>query len=178
MIVPLQPTNYYFNNALLALTDATPVVSLLTVPTLMLGTASITPNLGTLVADLVEATFVGYTRSAVIVWDLPSGRTSNNAHGEALSKLFRCTADPTPNQIFNLAVTDGVAGSGAGIPGRRRMEPSNPDRQPGRWVFGCDRLEPRECPGQSGRPRSFSDVAMELSILWVVPPSLCAGQGW
>ena len=71
MIVPLQPTNYYFNNALLALTDATPVVSLLTVPTLMLGTASITPNLGTLVADLVEATFVGYTRSAVIVWDLP-----------------------------------------------------------------------------------------------------------
>ena len=110
MIVQLQPTNDYFNNALLALTDATPVVSLLTVPTLMLGTASITPNLGTVVADLVEATFVGYARSAVIVWDLPINDVDTTPTVQSPSHLFRCTADTTPNQIFNLAVTDGVAG--------------------------------------------------------------------
>ena len=116
MIVRLIPTNYYFLNSLEALINpalAAPV--LLSAGKMMLGTVLITPSLSTVYSTLVEATFTGYAQSATIVWGTPINDVDTTPTSISPAHLFRATDGVAPNQIYNVAVTDGVAPTDTGI---------------------------------------------------------------
>lgn len=116
MIVPLRPTNLYFN-AILAdiINPALAAPTVLAAAKMMLGTALITPGLTTTYADLVEATFGGYAQSATIVWGTPINDVDTTPTSISPSHLFRATSGTTPNNIQSVAITDGVAPVATGI---------------------------------------------------------------
>lgn len=116
MIVPLQPTNYYFNNSLTGLINPTLAAPLLLAAAkLGAGKALITPSLTTVIADLQECDFVGYAESATIVWGTPINDADTTPTSISPSHLFRATASTTPNNVQNVFVTDGVASPNQGI---------------------------------------------------------------
>jgi len=116
MNVPLIPTNYYFNDILVnAINAGAPAVTKLSAAKLMLGTVFLQPGLLTTYAELTEATFTGYAQSATVVWGTPINDVDTTPTSQSPSHLFRCTAGGVTNQIYNMAVTDGVVAPGTGI---------------------------------------------------------------
>ena len=115
MNVPLFPTNYYFGLILgNIINPALAAPTLVAAAKLMAGTAQITPGLTTSYADLIEATFTGYAQSATIVWGTPINDVDTTPTSFAPSHLFRGTG-VVENNIYNVAVTDGVAPVSTGI---------------------------------------------------------------
>jgi len=119
----LVKTTYYWNNLLVgAINPALAAPLLLSAAKVGLGTAILTPSPATVYSDLVEATYVGYTESATVVWETPVNETDGSQTSFSPSHLFRATSNATPNTVTCLFVTDGVASPSTGILGSGNLE--------------------------------------------------------
>lgn len=72
----------------------------------MLFQNDITPSKQTLLADLVEATFDGYARSAAVTWGTVGQTSTGAAEVYGDTKLFTSSGDTTPNTIYGFALVN------------------------------------------------------------------------
>jgi hypothetical protein len=70
-------------------------------------TNTITITHTTVFADLVEATFAGYSRSATITWGTVFTNPSFFAEADGNTTQFNCTGSTTPETITGYFVVDG-----------------------------------------------------------------------
>lgn len=124
MSFPIVKTTFYWADLLGGATNATLAAPLLLAAAKQgVGQAIIAPAFNTVLADLDEATFIGYSRSGTIVWTALTNELDGSKTAFAPSQLYRCTTAGSPQTINNGFVTDGVAAGGAGILGSFRISP-------------------------------------------------------
>ena len=125
MEVQIVKTTVYWLDLLLNATNAgTPALTKLSAAKIGCGTTVLTPSPTTVIADLGEATFIGYAESTTIVWGLPVNETDGSVTAISPAHLFRCTTGGAEQAINNVFWTDGVASPSQGILGSAVVDPA------------------------------------------------------
>lgn len=127
MAVQLVKTTVYWADLLAnAINPGTAMLTKLSGAKLGAGQTVLTPSPSTIITDLGEASFIGYSESTIVIWGAPVNETDGTVTSISPAHLFRCTTTGAEQAINNIFVTDGVASPNQGILASARVSPAIP----------------------------------------------------